>query len=171
MVLVHTAENDPSKVGLKSKANKARGATTQRHVTEPVGGRCGSQPCPRPKRASIGGAHGWLSSTRRAIGDFGPMKFAVVRCIACRLFFLFGTTSPPLGTCTNNQFRKFQTARSRLYHRRFLRPNTHFSAFFEIYKICNPLHRSDLKKSIKFCHFWRILHENLVVAATTKICS
>ena len=41
-------------------------------------------------------------------------------------------------------------ARSRLYQRRFLRPNTHFSAFFEIYKICNPLHRSKLNKFRKF---------------------
>ena len=40
-------------------------------------------------------------------------------------------------------------ALSQLYQRRFSRPNTHFSAFFEIYKICNPLHRSDLKFSIK----------------------
>ena len=54
-------------------------------------------------------------------------------------------TSPPLGTCTNYQFRKFQTARSRLYQSRFLRPNTHFSAFFELYKIHKPSHRSTLK--------------------------
>ena len=33
-------------------------------------------------------------------------------------------------------------ARSRLYQRRFSRPNTHFSAFFEIYKNIIPLHRS-----------------------------
>ena len=30
---------------------------------------------------------------------------------------------------------------SLLYQRRCLQPNTHFSAFFEIYKICNPSHR------------------------------
>ena len=28
-------------------------------------------------------------------------------------------------------------------------PNTDFAAFFEIYKICNPSHRSDLKISAK----------------------
>ena len=29
-------------------------------------------------------------------------------------------------------------------------PNTHFAAFFENYKICNPLHRSNFKISAKF---------------------
>ena len=37
----------------------------------------------------------------------------------------------------------FIFVRSRLYRRRFLRPNTHFSAFFKIYKIDIPLHRSE----------------------------
>ena len=40
---------------------------------------------------------------------------------------------------------KLQEARSRLYQRRFLQPNTHLSAFFEIYKIYKPLHRYKLK--------------------------
>ena len=128
----------------------------------------------------------------------------------------------------NYQFRKFQTARSLLDQSRFLRPNTHFSAFFETYKICKPLHRSKFKicrffaffswffeifskfcwnfqKSVifveiftDFCRnfkkcsttfgnpenlqnfakfhailmkFCKFRHENLVVAATTKICS
>ena len=44
---------------------------------------------------------------------------------------------------------KLWEARSRLYRRRFLQPNTNFSAFFEIYKIYNPLHRSDLNFSKK----------------------
>ena len=49
-------------------------------------------------------------------------------------------------------------ARSRLYRRRFLHPNTHFAAFFTIYKICILLHRSNLK----FCRFFAILfRENL----------
>ena len=48
-----------------------------------------------------------------------------------------------------SQIIKLQKARSRLYRSRFLQPNTHVSAFFEIYKICNPLHRSDLKTSHK----------------------
>ena len=34
----------------------------------------------------------------------------------------------------------------------FLRPNTHFAAFFEIYKISIPLHRSDLENSVKNRH-------------------
>ena len=32
-----------------------------------------------------------------------------------------------------------------------LRPNTHFAAFFEIYKIATPLHRSKLKIFANFC--------------------
>ena len=31
----------------------------------------------------------------------------------------------------------------------FLHPNTHFAAFFENYKICNPLHRFNFKISAK----------------------
>ena len=40
---------------------------------------------------------------------------------------------------------QLDTVRSRLYQRRFLQPNSHFSAFFKIYKICTLLHRSELK--------------------------
>ena len=61
-----------------------------------------------------------------------------------------------LGSTTNYQFRKFQTARSRLYQSRFLQPNTHFAAFSEIYKIHKPLHRSKFKICIIFafvCNF------------------
>ena len=44
---------------------------------------------------------------------------------------------------------KLWKARSRLYRRRFLQPNTNFSAFLEIYKMYVPLHRSDLKSPAK----------------------
>ena len=37
---------------------------------------------------------------------------------------------------------KLQRARSRLYQSKILQPNTDFAAFFEIYKISNPLHQS-----------------------------
>ena len=47
---------------------------------------------------------------------------------------------------------KLGEARSRLYRRRFLQPNTSFSKFFEIYKISIPLHRSDLENSVKNRH-------------------
>ena len=61
---------------------------------------------------------------------------------------------------------KLQRARSRLYRSRILRPNMHFSAFFEIYKIQTPLHRSKFKIlanfrqvfSYFFWQFCRILH-------------
>ena len=39
----------------------------------------------------------------------------------------------------------FYSARSPLYPRRLLQQNIHFLAFFEIYKIYIPLHRSDCK--------------------------
>ena len=47
-------------------------------------------------------------------------------------------------------FAIFGAARFRLYRSRFFQPNTIFSAFFEIYKICILLHRSILK----FCRFF-----------------
>ena len=43
-------------------------------------------------------------------------------------------------------------SRSRLYRGRILRPNIHFSAFFKIYKIHIPLHRS----IFKICRIFRI---------------
>ena len=43
------------------------------------------------------------------------------------------------------------TEQTQLYQRRFLRPDTHFAAFFEIYKIATPLHRSKLKIFRNFC--------------------
>ena len=42
-------------------------------------------------------------------------------------------------------FRQLVRARSRLYRSRFLQPNTHFAAFFEIYKNIIPSHRSEFK--------------------------
>ena len=44
-----------------------------------------------------------------------------------------------------SDYRKFLRARSPLYRSRFLHPNTHFSAFFEIYKIFTLLHRFHLQ--------------------------
>ena len=80
-------------------------------------------------------------------------------------------------------FSKFQTlseARSRLYQRRFLQPNTHFAAFFEIYKkiifsranfanfcknckICKIM--QNFQKSAKFCKNLQIFMQNF-----TEIC-
>ena len=56
----------------------------------------------------------------------------------------------PWGGWKLKKIKRLWRARSRLYRRRFLRPNTHFSAFFEIYTICTLLHRSNLKISAKF---------------------
>ena len=59
------------------------------------------------------------------------------RCLRCkiryRIFLRFF-----------NQIVKLWRARSRLYQSKILQPNTHFAAFFEIYKISNPLHQSKL---------------------------
>ena len=46
---------------------------------------------------------------------------------------------------TAKQCWERKTVRSPLYQRRFLRPNTHFAAFFEIYKIFTVSHRSKLQ--------------------------
>ena len=55
-----------------------------------------------------------------------------------------------------------------LYQHRFLRPNSHSSAFFEIYKIQYPLHRSkpkisqNLQKRFQFLvKFWEFLVERM----------
>jgi hypothetical protein len=59
---------------------------------------------------------------------------------------------------------KHWRARSRLYRSRFLQSNTHFLAFFEIYKICTASHRSKFKvfeflqKSLFFGNCHRISH-------------
>ena len=52
-----------------------------------------------------------------------------------------------LYTFTPAEFGPFS---AQLYRRRSLQVNIHFSAFFEIYKMCIPLHRSDLKISANF---------------------
>ena len=56
--------------------------------------------------------------------------------------------------CKNEPAAGFFEARFQLYRRRFLRPNTHFAAFFEIYKIYIPLHRSKFKNLAK-SHFFQ----------------
>ena len=65
---------------------------------------------------------------------------------------------------------KLGEARSRLYRRRFLQVNTHFAAFFEIYKISIPSHRSNLENSVKnrhqFCEieYWKF-NRNITIFA------
>ena len=59
-----------------------------------------------------------------------------------------GRTRAAVCCLTTTNFNLFFSARSPLYQRRFWRLNSHFSAFFEIYKICNPSHRSQRKKKI-----------------------
>ena len=51
--------------------------------------------------------------------------------------------------------------RSRLYQRRFLQPNSHFSAFFKIYKIFRILRRSNLKILQNFVKIFGIFKKNL----------
>ena len=65
---------------------------------------------------------------------------------------------------------KLGEARSRLYRRRILQLNSHFSAFFEIYKISIPSHRSNLENSVKtrhqFCEieYWKF-NRNITIFA------
>ena len=54
------------------------------------------------------------------------------------------------GICTRRA-GKLCSARSLLYRRLRLREWAHFLAFFAIYKIFTPSHRSGLKISAKFC--------------------
>ena len=97
------------------------------------------------------------SFTVAVLGDKGVGKTALLKRVEALWSIPTGVTtaeesraSTSLGSCTNYQFRKFQTARSLLHQSRFLRPNTHFSAFFETYKIHQPLHRS----KFKICRFF-----------------
>ena len=52
-------------------------------------------------------------------------------------------------------------ARSRLYRRRSLQVNSHFAAFFKIYKIFTILRRSNLKILQNFVKIFGILKKNL----------
>ena len=61
----------------------------------------------------------------------------------------FAEPTRRIGSCWHTGCVKLYRARSRLYRSQILQPNAHFSAFFEIYKIYNPLHRSDLEISAK----------------------
>ena len=69
---------------------------------------------------------------------------------------------------------KLGEARSRLYRRRILQLNSHFAAFFEIYNISIPSHRSDLENSVKtrhqFCEieYW-IFNRNITIFARKLI--
>ena len=64
-------------------------------------------------------------------------------------------------------FRQLERAVSRLYRSRFLQPNTHFAAFFEIYKNIIPSHRSKFKKFANFRRevfaIFKILFKNLLL--------
>ena len=55
---------------------------------------------------------------------------------------------------------KLVEARSLLYRNEILQPNTHWKAFFKLYKIITPLHRSDLKIQQNFAeifqHFFQV---------------
>ena len=92
----------------------------------PRGGRLGAR---RPGRAGRGSLSAWRRGRRAA-------------AVRLRSEVNIELNFPP----------KLRGARSRLYRRRFLQVNTHFSALFEIYKISIPSHRSDLENSVKNRH-------------------
>ena len=75
---------------------------------------------------------------------FKDLKASVYNCLYFKNWYEYWIESPP----------KLEEARSLLYRSRFLQPNTHSSAFFEIYKICKPLHRSNFKN-------WATVRETL----------
>ena len=59
---------------------------------------------------------------------------------------------------------KLVEARSLLYRNEILQPNTHWKAFFKLYKIITPLHRSDVKIQQNFAeifnNFCRLFAKN-----------
>ena len=62
------------------------------------------------------------------------------------------------GICTRRA-GKLCSARSLLYRRLRLREWAHFLAFFAIYKIFTPSHRSGLKISAKNCHIFFLFRQ------------
>ena len=65
------------------------------------------------------------------------------------------------GPVDHRHSTQLQTARSRLYRRRFWQSNSHFAAFFKIYKICTLLHRSELEFLDKSRHFFEKFSKKL----------
>ena len=71
---------------------------------------------------------------------------------------LRGRVAPALGEPPGREFNENEQitfkrgeARSGMYRRRLLQPNTHFAAIFGVnllYTICKPLHRSEFKNSV-----------------------
>ena len=74
----------------------------------------------------------------------------------CSGFRIF--TSRTWGICTRRA-GKLCSARSLLYRRLRLREWAHFLAFFAIYKIFTPSHRSGLKISAKNCHIFFLFRQ------------
>ena len=96
----------------------------------------------------------------------GPLKAARAACRAP------GPPRPSASAATSGAASgsadELQTVRSPLYQRRFLQPNTHFAALFEIYAIFTLSHRSNpeifskirpkfpeiFAKFFKFTNYW-----------------
>ena len=60
-------------------------------------------------------------------------------------------------------------ARSRLYQRRFSHPNTHFSAFFEIYEIDTLMHSSTKFNAKEKQSFVRLLVISITISKSSAI--
>ena len=63
---------------------------------------------------------------------------------------MFGNFGLTFDLTFGKTFGELWEARSRLNQSRIMKPNTHFAAFFEFYKIYRLLHRSKFKNSAKF---------------------
>ena len=101
-------------------------------------------------RASSGPPASKLSRTRCASppvqGDAARRGGIQRRRLRCKI----RSYLTPKFAANFTDFRQLVRARSRLYRSRFLQPNTHFAAFFEIYKNIIPSHRSKFKKFANF---------------------
>ena len=81
--------------------------------------------------------------TMHSFAPFFNLKIFVKNCWNFCWFFLnFRKNCQNFAKIFLN-FRQLVRARSRLYRSRFLQPNTHFAALFEIYKNIIPSHRSE----------------------------
>ena len=92
-----------------------------------------------------------LPESARTVADFLPAELEELSLnFGCCRIGAQGVTAlaARVGSDVNielNHPPKLGEARSLLHRRRFLQPSTHFAAFFEIFKIYKPLHRSRFK--------------------------
>ena len=99
-------------------------------------------------------ADGLPDVLRQELRDDDALVVLALRALRAIFYRILNRTVQQIFT----DFRQLVRARSRLYRSRFWQPitSTYFAAFFEIYKIIIPLHRSKFK-SLANVHRKRLL--------------